>query len=48
MVTLIPKEEGEYHGMGLVDVVWEAMEVIPNCRFNVSITYHKALHGFWE
>ena len=29
-----------------MEVVWNAVEVILNCRFTASITYHNSLHGF--
>ena len=45
-VVLIPKVEGYYHGICLVEVMWKAVEVILNHRFTASITYHDSLHGF--
>ena len=45
-VVLILKGVGEYHGVGLVEVIWKAVEVIINCRFTAAITYHDSLHGF--
>ena len=46
-VVLIPKGGGEYHGIGIVDVVWKAVAVILNCRFTASTTYQDSPHGFW-
>ena len=45
-VVLSPKGGGEYHGIGLVEVVWKTLVVILNCRFTASTTYHDSLHGF--
>ena len=47
-MVLIPKGGVESCGIGLVVVVWKAVEVILNFRFTVSITYHDSLHGFQE
>ena len=46
MVLLIHKGDGEYCGIGLVEVVWkEVMETINFC-FTASIDFHGVLHGF--
>ena len=45
-VVLILKGGGDYHGIGLVEVIWKAVVVILNCRFTSAITYHDSLHGF--
>ena len=37
-VVLIMKGGGDYCGIGLMEVVWKAVAVIPNCRFTSSIT----------
>ena len=37
-VVLILKGGGDYRIIGLVEVVWKAVEVIFNCRFTASIT----------
>ena len=46
-VVLLPKGGGDYHGIGLVEVVWKSVKTILNCRFAASITYHESLHGLW-
>ena len=43
---LILKGVGDNRVIGLVEVVWKAVELILNCRFTASITYHDSLHGF--
>ena len=43
-MVLIPKEGGDYCGIGLVKVIWKAMSAILNCCFTADITYHDSLH----
>ena len=45
-VVLILKGGGDYHGIGIVEVVWKAATAILNFCFAASITYHDPLHGF--
>ena len=45
-VVLILEGGGDYHGIGLVEVVWKAVAKILNFRFTASINYHNSLHGF--
>ena len=47
-VVLIPKGKREYRGIGLVDVTWKVVAVILHLRLTKGITFHDALHGFWE
>ena len=47
-VVLIPKGGGDYRIIGLVEVVWKAVEVILNHRFTASTTYRASFHRFWE
>ena len=47
VVVLIPKGGGDYHVIGLVEVVWKAVAAIINRRFTALTTYHEYLHGFW-
>ena len=37
-VVLIPKGGRDYRGIGLIEVVWKAVAVIPNRHFTASIT----------
>ena len=46
-MVLIPKGGGDYHVIGLVDMIWKAVTVILNLRFTASINYHNSIHGFW-
>ena len=45
-VVLIPKGDGDYREIGLVEVAWKAVVTILSRRFTASITYHDSLHGF--
>ena len=45
-MVLLPKGGGDYHGLGIEELVWKALTVILNCRFATSITYYDSLHGF--
>ena len=45
-MVLILKGGGDYLSIGLVEVIWKTMAVIPNCRFTSNITYHDFLHRF--
>ena len=45
-VVLIPKWVGDYHRIGLVEVMWKVMMVILNHFFTTSISLHRILHGF--
>ena len=45
-MVLIYKGIGDYHGIGLVEVVWKLVAVILNLCFTASITFHGVLHGF--
>ena len=47
-VVLLLKGVGDYHIIGLVEVVCNAVTVILNFCFAASITYHDSLHGFWS
>ena len=47
-VFLMLKGGVNYHGIGLVEVLWKAVTAILNFHFAASITYHGSLHGFWS
>ena len=44
--VLIPKGNGDFRGIGLVEVVWNTMTGILNCRLMVAIQFHNTFHGF--
>ena len=46
-VVLIPKGEGDYCDIGLVELMWKVVAENLNCRLTSSITFHDFLHGFW-
>ena len=47
-VVLIPKGKRDYRGIGLVEVTWKVVAVIPHFRLMTGITFHDVLHGFRE
>ena len=47
-VVLLPKGEGEYYGIVLVEVVCKVVTVILNRCFTASIAFHNIFHGFRE
>ena len=47
-VVLIPKGNGEFRGIGLVEVIWKLLTIILHRRLTTGIKLHDVLHGFWE
>ena len=47
-VAMIPKGEGEFRGIGLVEVTWKVVAVILQRRLTAGLQLHDALHGFRE
>jgi hypothetical protein len=46
VMILLPKGDGDYRGIGLVEVIWKLIAAIINERLKGSIDFHDALHGF--
>ena len=46
-VFLIPKGKRYFRGVGLVEVLWKAVESLLNRRLTSTIMFHDVLHGFW-
>ena len=46
-MVLITKGGREYHGIGLVEVVWKVVTVIISFCLTIYIDFHDVLHGFW-
>ena len=46
-VVLISKGGKDYHGIGLVEVMWKVVAANIYRRLTSSITYHDSQHGFW-
>lgn len=44
--VLIPKEGGEFQGIGLVEVLWKMVAAFLKRQLGVSITLHDFLNGF--
>ena len=45
VVVLIPKGKGNYRGIGLLDPIWKAIEVVMDNRLKI-LELHDCLHGF--
>ena len=45
-MILFMKGRGEYWGIGLFDVSWEACATVVNCCIKSSVVLHDAIHGF--
>ena len=45
-VVLLPKGNGDYRGIGLLEISWKVIESIINRRIVDKVNFHDALHGF--
>ena len=45
-VVLLPKGNGNYRGIGLLEISWKVIESIINWRIASKVEFHNALHGF--
>ena len=45
-IILIPKGNGDFRGIGLVEVLWKMVTGILNRRREAAIQFHNTLHGF--
>ena len=45
-MVLLPKGNGDYRGIGLLEISWKVIESIINQRIASKVTFHDALHGF--
>ena len=45
-VVLLPKGNGNYQGIGLLEMSWKVIESIINQRIASKVNFHNALHGF--
>ena len=45
-VVLLPKGNGDYRGIGLLEIGWKVIESIINRRIASKVIFHDALHGF--
>ena len=46
MVVLIPKGNGGFRGIGIVEVLWKVLLGMVNCQIRVEVQFYDALHGF--
>ena len=44
-IVLIQKGNGEYQGIGIVEVLWKTVTGIPNFRLMAVIQFYETLHG---
>ena len=47
-VVLLPKGNGDYRGIGLLEISWKVIESIINRRIASKVIFHNALHGFQD
>ena len=47
-MALLPKEKGDYWGIGIAEVLWKVCAVVVNCCLKRSAVLHDALHWFIE
>ena len=47
MFVLIPKGNGEFRGIGLVEVLWNTVSGMINCRIVLAVQFHDVIHCFW-
>ena len=45
-VVLLPKGNGDYRGIGLLEVTWKVIKSIINQQITDRVVFHDALHGF--
>ena len=45
-MILLPKGQGGYRGIGLVEVIWKKISSIINTHLRVAVSLHYTLHGF--
>ena len=45
-MVLIPKGNGQYRGIGLVEIIWKVCTSIVSSRLQRSIVLHDFIHGF--
>ena len=45
IIVLLPKDGGNYHGIGLLEPFWKVVEILIDKRLEV-VEFHDCLHGF--
>ena len=45
-VVLLPKGNGDYQGISLLEMSWKIIELIINWRITSKVNFRDALHGF--
>ena len=47
VVVIIPKENGEFKGIGIVKVLWNVLLGIINFSISAMVQFHDTMNGFW-
>ena len=45
-MILLPKGDGQYRGIGLLEITWKLLSKIIDRRIRQHVTFHDAIHGF--
>ena len=45
-MILLPKGDGQYRGIGLLEIIWKLISKIIDRRIKAHVEFHDALHGF--
>ena len=46
IVFLIPKCNGKFRGIGILEVIWKEVSGVVNVWIWVAVDFHDTLHGF--
>ena len=46
MAVLLPKENIEFQGIGIVEVIWKSVLGVVNRWIGETVNFHDALHSF--
>ena len=45
-VIILPNGNGEFRGIGLIEVIWKTASGIVNCQIRAAVRFHEVLNGF--
>ena len=48
MLVLLPKSNADTQGIGLLEVLWKAVEAIINTHIKTEVMFHEVLHRFFS
>ena len=46
IMVLLPKGNGSYRGIGLLEIPWKVIERVIDSRVGAVVTFHDCVHGF--